>query len=419
MRENNEKNSRKRLNALILLVAFTAVLLIVSTYAWFSTQKNVTLANLDGTVKVAEGLQISLDAKNWSSTIDFSQYNNDQTVLKKQYTQDKEHNIIPTEMLPVSTLGSEEIGTGKEIKFYRGTNTDQIKLGEIKETKTTTGDDNTPTTAATNPDIYPGYYAIDFFLENSSAATTGEDILQLGADSKISVKQSGNNSVGLENTPRVAFALMKTDTEAAGASVTVGAQATTQAAILAATTGANSTIKDVAIWEPNAEKHVEYIVTNNNKVTFSAGDQTAYNIPATNQFTNDLKMPTYALNSSSAGKSLTDLYNWSGTRTIPPVTTDGQSTTETITELGKQITLQTDSTNGAIKNLLSVTTPATTVQSQNATGIPKEFKIPKGQVCRVRMYIWLEGQDVDCINYASHGGGITVNVGLLKDGEVG
>lgn len=418
MRENNERNSRKRLNALILLVAFTAVLLIVSTYAWFSTQKNVSLANLDGTVKVAEGLQISLDAKNWSSTIDFSQYNQDQTALETQYGETK-HNIIPTEMLPVSTLGSEEIGTGKEIKFYRGTNTDQIKLGEIKETKTTTGDTSTPTTAATNPDIYPGYYAIDFFLENSSAETTGEDILQLGADSKISVKQSGNNSVGLENTPRVAFALMKTDTAAPGGSVTVGAQATTQAAILAATTGANSTIKDVAIWEPNAEKHVEYIVTNNNKVTFSAGDQTAYNIPATNKFTDDLKMPTYALNSSSAGKSLTDLYNWSGTRTIPPVGGNGQSTTETITELGKQITLQTDSDNGAIKNLLSVNTPATTVQSQSPTGTPTEFKIPKGQVCRVRMYIWLEGQDVDCINYASHGGGITVNVGLLKDGEVG
>ena len=403
MRENNERNSRKRLNALILLVAFTAVLLIVSTYAWFSTQKNVSLANLDGTVKVAEGLQISLDAKNWSSTIDFSQYNNDQTALETKYGETK-HNIIPTEMLPVSTLGSEEIGTGKEIKFYRGTNTDQIKLGEIKETKTTTGDDNTPTTAATNPDIYPGYYAIDFFLENSSADTTGEDILQLGADSKISVKQSGNNSVGLENTPRVAFALMKTDTDAAGGSVTVGAQATTQAAILAATTGANSTIKDVAIWEPNAEKHVEYIVTNNNKVTFSSGDQTAYNIPATSQFTDDLKMPTYALKGSAVSKTFDNLYNWDGT---------------TVTDIAKQITLQTDSTNGAIKNLLSVSTPATTVQTQNVTGTPTEFKIPKGQVCRVRMYIWLEGQDVDCINYASHGGGITVNVGLLKDGEVG
>ena len=403
MRENNERNSRKRLNALILLVAFTAVLLIVSTYAWFSTQKNVSLANLDGTVKVAEGLQISLDAKNWSSTIDFSQYNNDQTALETRYGETK-HNIIPTEMLPVSTLGSEEIGTGKEIKFYRGTNTDQIKLGEIKETKTTTGADNTATTAATNPDIYPGYYAIDFFLENSSAETTGEDILQLGADSKIAVKASGNSSVGLENTPRVAFALMKTDTDAAGASVAVGAQATTQAGILAATTGANSTIKDVAIWEPNAEKHVEYIVTNNNKVTFSAGDQTAYNIPATNQFTDDLKMPTYALKASAVSKTFDNLYNWDGT---------------TVTDIAKQITLQTDSTNGAIKNLLSVSTPATTVQSQTPTGTPTEFKIPKAQVCRVRMYIWLEGQDVDCINYASHGGGITVNVGLLKDGEVG
>ena len=33
------------------------------------------------------------------------------------------------------------------------------------------------------------------------------------------------------------------------------------------------------------------------------------------------------------------------------------------------------------------------------------------------MYIWLEGQDPDCVNYASHGGGITLNLGLCK-GEV-
>ena len=103
MRENNERNSRKRLNALILLVAFTAVLLIVSTYAWFSTQRNVNLSNLDGTVKVAEGLEISLDGSKWSNTIDFSQYTTDQTALETRYGETK-HNIIPTEMLPVSSL---------------------------------------------------------------------------------------------------------------------------------------------------------------------------------------------------------------------------------------------------------------------------------------------------------------------------
>ena len=32
------------------------------------------------------------------------------------------------------------------------------------------------------------------------------------------------------------------------------------------------------------------------------------------------------------------------------------------------------------------------------------------------MYVWLEGQDVDCINYASLGGSMTINVGLSKPG---
>ena len=36
----------------------------------------------------------------------------------------------------------------------------------------------------------------------------------------------------------------------------------------------------------------------------------------------------------------------------------------------------------------------------------------------MRIYVWLEGQDVDCINYASHGGGITLNLGLVKGSDV-
>ena len=54
--ENKQKNSRRRLNSLILLVAFTAIMLIISTYAWFSAQKNVTIGGLKGVVNVAEEL---------------------------------------------------------------------------------------------------------------------------------------------------------------------------------------------------------------------------------------------------------------------------------------------------------------------------------------------------------------------------
>ena len=41
------------------------------------------------------------------------------------------------------------------------------------------------------------------------------------------------------------------------------------------------------------------------------------------------------------------------------------------------------------------------------------------KISRVRIYLWLEGQDVDCINYASHGGGVKVNIGLVKGSTQG
>ena len=64
MNENKQKNSRRRLNSLILLVAFTAIMLIVSTYAWFSTQRNVSISNLKGTVKelpAREAIDVPVD----------------------------------------------------------------------------------------------------------------------------------------------------------------------------------------------------------------------------------------------------------------------------------------------------------------------------------------------------------------------
>ena len=447
MRENNEKNSRKRLNALILLVAFTAVLLIVSTYAWFSTQKNVTLSNLDGTVKVAEGLQVSLDADNWSNSIDFSTFT-PQTALKQQYTT-TDHNLIPTEMLPVSTTATENLdktgtGTGiKELSFYRGTNIDSIKLYDIKavsndltkidKTGESLAEGTDKITAAGSPDIYPGYYAIDFFLQNSSAETTGTDVLQLNTGSLVNVKAGGNNSVGLQNTPRVALALYNEDSTKLGEKndgTTVG-QATKDT-ILAATTGEKSTIKDVAIWEPNANAHVDYIVKNNNynETAYTAdkaavngwklsdADYKAYQFESSvYKYSGTQVIPTYALNSkvTSADDSITvdskttktgykNLYDWTGTYKDKG--------------MAKQITLQTpSSTTGtsAVKNLISATSTEASV-APNATGTDGivNFEIPKGKICRMRMYVWLEGQDVDCINYASHGGGVSVNLGLIK-----
>ena len=407
MKQNEQKNSKRRLNSLILLVAFTAIMLIVSTYAWFSTQRNVSISNLEGTVKVAEGLEISLDADSWSQEIDFSQYT--MSDLKHVYGDgDTAHNVIPTELIPASTTGADGVGK-TEMPLYRGRATQANKKWKLGGDVTENVDggiiavDGPTSTKGASELGYNGYYAIDLFLRNSGLTDddeqgTTKETLQLTQGSKVTVLEDGNADTGLQNTPRVAFALY-----AGSADVTAK-----QADVLTALTGAGKNIEDIAIWEPNADDHKETIVTNYNDMTWKTTDSEGYlaatAVAGKAKYTATEILPTYALTATSVGKVYTDLYNWDGT---------------TNAGLTKQIALQTKAATAGtskVNNLLSITTPETclyTVQGK-ATGTPVEFKMLKNTTLRLRMYVWLEGQDPDCVNYASHGGGIEVNMGLCK-----
>ena len=161
-----------------------------------------------------------------------------------------------------------------------------------------------------------------------------------------------------------------------------------------------------------------YNVGNAGMLKFTTADATLYTI-TDNQLAETQKIPTYALNSSAVGQTYANLYDWSAAAT----------------GMEHQITLKTDKTaadnfkiNGGIKNLVSVTSPSnllylrgdeTGADSGVTTDDVVNFTIPKAKVSRIRMYVWLEGQDVDTLNQASHGGGIFLDVGMLKDGTVG
>ena len=113
-------------------------------------------------------------------------------------------------------------------------------------------------------------------------------------------------------------------------------------------------------------------------------------------------MPTYALKESSEGATINDIYKWDGSET----------------KVQKQYVLQTKVTAKAsteddyaledgVQDLVSTSNGTT------------KFGIAPSKISRIRIYVWLEGQDVDCINYASHGGGIKVNIGLVKGATIG
>ena len=387
MKGKSKKNQRKsELNAMFFIILIAAVMFIISTYAWFSTQKNVSITNLRGTVEVAEGLEISLDAEKWYNGITLGEEDGQLSITKNAYQ--GHHNISPSEMLPVSTLGL--VGsTDIDLKMLRGNVTNYKELSKIVETK--------ENIESTTDSQFPGYFAFDIFLKNNSKQSSGDDILQLNYDSSLEIMDASKTATGLQNTARIAFC------KYAGTSEVDASQAD----ILKETAGVGvgapkAYISDVAIWEPNADDHVDYIVKNNNKITWSTSDASAYATKTlddgTKGFDTTTKMPTYALKTSAVGQTINDIYMWNGTEA----------------NLARQYTLQTTKTSTTdytikegVQNLVKATDGTTA------------FGIAPNKITIIRVYLWLEGQDVDCINYASHGGGVKVNIGLVKGSVVG
>ena len=368
----SKKNKKKsEMNAMFFIILFALVVFIISTYAWFSTQRNVSITNLNGTVEVAEGLEISLDAENWSNGLVLGDEEGQLDIIEDAYAGN--HNLKPTEMLPVSTLGL--VGSNRtDLLMLRGTLNNSIQLNNIQEMDEE--EDNSDATT------YAGYFAFDVFLKNSSRQDDIDDVLQLNYDSSLEIMETENSATGLQNTARVAFA------KYTGTSDTMADQATILKETAGIGVGSSPVyISDVAIWEPNSNDHVDYVVQNNNKIT-GAGS----NFNATTQ------MDTYALTDTSLRQSIADIYKWDGSERL----------------LQKQNVLQTTKTSTedysiaeGVQNLVS-TSDGTT-----------DFGIAPNKICRIRIYLWLEGQDVDCINYASHGGGVKVNIGLVKGSEEG
>ena len=390
---NNKENINKiklrkgRLRNAFIKMSLMAMLLIVSTYAWFTSQRDVSFSNLRGKIEVVENMEISLDAKTWSQKIDLSDAK--KAFDDAQYSKDlvlggTAKALLPNQLLPVSGIG--ELGE-KIMPIYGGKATGTTLNNIVKYLETHPSEE-----------VDNGYFAFDVYIKNTSK--DGEDdILQLNLNSAVQVLTQGVTKVvegnelktfigkeasGLQNTVRVGLALYEGEI----------ISTSTQQEILASTLNAN--IKDIAIWEPNASDHVEYVVENNNKLINGSESNKI-------EFDFDEQVETYALTEESViARKIENVYD---------ISSEG---------LGLQKTFKTEKTNEDDYRILSNNGKPLNIKSiQTESGNQKDFKITSNTVSRLRVYVWLEGQDVDCINIASEGGGIELDLGLTKDDEVG
>lgn len=390
MKGKSRKNKKIiELNIIFFIIMVSTIILIMSTYAWLSSQTNVSINNLQGIVKVAEGLEISLDALNWTNKIVLGTGEGELNIINNAYSGHR--NLSPSEMLPVSTLGLVN-GNMTDLKMLRGNTevSEFTSLADIVAMNETIKDVEDPQ--------FPGYFAFDIFLKNSSRMMEKDDILQLNYDSSVEVLEAEKSITGLQNTVRVAFA--KYD----GTSDVLSDQ-TTVLRETGANGGQQRYITDIAIWEPNSNDHAEYIFRNNNNITWSNADAQRYATTTLDEgkrgFGMNSQIPTYAIKESAINSRINNIYLWDGSESL----------------LQKQVTLQTTKTSDTdykiaegVQNLIS---------TSDTGDKSKTFALSPNRITRVRVYVWLEGQDVDCINYASHGGGIKLNIGLVKGSKEG
>ena len=182
------EESKKRLHVIVLIILLSSIILVSSTYAWFSTQKDITLTNLKGTVQVSEGLEVSIDGELWDNEIDLEQLkHNGNSVIR------------PDELLPASSTGK---FTGKYMQLFRGTLRKKIQLSEIKQCK-----EPVPVNMEIANYEYPSYIAFDMYLKNTNRKDD-PTVLQLNKNSvvnAISDAEGGNEKAGLQNAIRVGF----------------------------------------------------------------------------------------------------------------------------------------------------------------------------------------------------------------------
>ncbi len=373
------RKSKRRMNSLFLTLILTAIMLIMSTYAWFSANRQVEITGITAKVRAAEGLQISLDGISWDTSVTISK----DTLVALTAAVNKV--AWADKLEPVSTDGTTSASDG-ELNFYYGeVSPDGSVLKNVQTTKsvsTTAIGGATGDTGPTNK-----YIAFDIYLKNSSSRAS--DFLQLANGSFVAIttdesKGKGQAGTGLEFSVRAAIELYSTTATFTDSQATVNGLAFGDPV--------------VTIWEPNFDQHIGEIVRLDNRIT-----------AATQAFN------TMAMNSSAVGKNIQGI-NGNGNT--------GQGVGD-----GLSVTLDTDGnvdpnvagvagTYMTIPNTIQTggTVSGGERQLYNVSGTQESHKIslPGNAISKARVYIWLEGQDPDCQDTASTGKSFDLQINLSK-----
>ena len=412
--KRNGKKSRK-IRKLIITCTLSAVVLIVSTYTWFIGMQTVSVNPFEIEIATTEGLFLSMDGENWVYNMDVVE------AAKTAYTGNT-NTFAPNGLLPISSVGDLDSSVSRMKLFEKGSLTTSpggfrllaSRVDNYSDVKDEGG--NKIGISQGN-----GYVAFDLFIKNLSGVAyyeenepLNEEAIYLTVDSSVSVKTSGASDdqlkTGIENSVRVAFAQIGR-VEASIGNSTSELSLITSMDCDGDATNTNYPVtgicRNAQIWEPNDTKHV------NNAISWyqnSCLERTG----AVNNLPSSYKVLGY--DEDEDGNPLPAAYCYA--KTGDKVKANTALPTYAISRI-LTIDDNVDVYDGSEYNTYTANTKSYSeyINAEDKSGMsrPKFMTLAPNSITKVRVYIWLEGQDIDNYDFAQLGKTISVNFGFTKE----
>ena len=388
----NEKQSKKIRN-LVVICVLCGVVLAASTYAWFIGMKTVNVSSFDIKIATTEGLYLSMDGKSWTYELDVDN--------APQYAKNA-NQLEDVELVPMSTIGEMDTASSRMKLYEKGSLT--ATPGGYRLLASQVDNNVNQVQDGTEYLEGNGYVAFDLFIKNLSGEAyyvennpLNEEAIYLTTNSAVTIGEAGEQNTGIENSIRVAFAQLGR----------VSADVTDQARITGITCAddgedtdpdyVTGICRNAQIWEPNDTVHVQNAINWYNKAcnTRKAGgtgveDDASYNIGTPCTTVKDgTAYQSYVVGKEINVGSNVNVYDGARFNTYTKSIEDGY--------------------------LVDLDTFTDTEKDLTGTARPTFMTLAPNSITKVRVYVYLEGQDVDNYDFAQLGKQITVNFGFTKE----
>jgi len=428
------KNNRrkKKIRNLIIICFVCAIIVSVGTYAWFIGMKTVNVSSFDVEIATTEGLFLSMDGEHWSYQLDAKN--------ATPYTGNT-NTWASTGLIPISSVGDID-STVSRLQLYEKGSLTTTKGGYRLLASRVHNYDHTEQgnigTSESN-----GYVAFDLFIKNLSGTEyyaenniLNEEDIYLTTNSAVTVATNGGVAgTGIENSVRIAFAQIgrveATDGVASVDNIT-GITCTD----VAATTGqaqVTGICRQAQIWEPNDKAHVQNAINwyeTSCKIRKETGTDVtlaaSYDSTACSGVANNAANKTYAISRVINIADNVDIYDGAQYNTYEDNTIE-YATYDTAVNGNAAALAQTEDAEKATAAEAAKTTARAeyklvdfpyftdTMKNLTSTERPTFMKLAPNSITKVRVYIWIEGQDVDNYDFASLGKKISINFGFTKE----